>query len=64
MAMNVFWRWRNRDAYLLVLRLKHDLQAWGNSTQWGLVNMRPSAIKKNAHRESCNGSPAKTFHMA
>jgi hypothetical protein len=37
------------DAYLLVLRLKHDLQTWGSSTHWGLVYMSPSAIKKNIH---------------
>ncbi len=50
--MNVFWWWRKRDAYLLVLRLKHGLQTWGSSTHRGLVNVRPSAIKKNTHRES------------
>ena len=46
------------DAYLLVLRLKHDLQTWGSSTHRGLVHMSPSAIKKNTHH--AGSSPALT----
>jgi hypothetical protein len=49
------------DAYLLVLRLKHDLQTWGSSTHWGLVYMSPSAIKKNIHHTG--SSPVLTTKM-
>ena len=51
------------DAYLLVLRLKHDLQTWGSSTHRGLVYMSPSAIKKNIHRTGSNPVLTTTFFI-